>query len=74
MLTAKDAGGFLRPFQGLPEFAATVAIPGHAAFDPKTLSGIAYREGIPAAAAGTLEAAFARSRTIASGGTGARSP
>ena len=68
MLNTKDAGGFLRPFEGLTEFAATVGIPDHAAaYSAEDLSQIAWREGIPANPSGTLEAAFARSRKIARG-------
>ena len=68
MLSTKDAGGFLRHFQGLPELAATIGIPGHAnAYRPEELAGIAYREGIAADPAASIEAAFARSRKMARG-------
>ena len=68
MLSTKDAGGFLRHFQGLPELAATVQIPGQAnAYRAEELADIAYREGIAANPAASLEAAFAKSRHQARG-------
>ena len=68
MLSTKDAGGFLRHFQGLPELAATVQIPGQAnAYRAEDLADIAYREGIAANPAASLEAAFAKSRHQARG-------
>src|SRR5208337_5837 len=68
MLSTKDAGGFLRHFHGLTELAATIEIPGHAnAYRAEDLAYIAHREGISALAAGSLEAAFAKSRNLARG-------
>jgi dihydrofolate synthase / folylpolyglutamate synthase len=68
MLSTKDAGGFLRHFQGLTELAATVEIPGReAAYKAEDLAAIAHRAGIDAAPVGSLEAAFARSRRRAEG-------
>jgi dihydrofolate synthase/folylpolyglutamate synthase len=68
MLSSKDAGGFLRHFQGLPELAATVNIPGHAnAYRAEDLAAIAQREGLAANAAASLEDAFERSRAVARG-------
>ena len=68
MLSTKDAGGFLRHFQGLTELAATVEIPGHAAaYKADELANIANRQGIAADPAASLEAAFARSRKRANG-------
>ncbi len=68
MLSTKDASGFLRHFQGLTELAATVEIPGHqAAYKAEDLAAIAHREGLEAAPAASLEAAFARSRRRAAG-------
>ncbi|MFZ1108438.1 MAG: folylpolyglutamate synthase/dihydrofolate synthase family protein [Rhodomicrobium sp.] len=68
MLSTKDAGGFLRHFQGLTELTATVEIPGHeAAYKAEDLAAIAHRAGIDAAPAGSLEAAFAKSRNRAGG-------
>jgi len=68
MLSTKDAGGFLRHFQGLTELAATVEIPGQAsAYKAEDLAGIAQREGIAADPAANLEAAFERSRQMARG-------
>jgi dihydrofolate synthase / folylpolyglutamate synthase len=68
MLATKDAGGFLRHFQGLPELTATVQIPGQAnSYGAEALASIAYREGIAANPAASLEAAFAKSRNQARG-------
>ena len=68
MLSTKDAGGFLRHFQGLTEFAATIEIPGHqAAYKADELATIANREGIAADPAASLEAAFDWSRSRAQG-------
>jgi dihydrofolate synthase/folylpolyglutamate synthase len=68
MLSTKDAGGFLRHFQGLTELAATVEIPGHtAAYKAEELANIANSEGIAADPAASLEAAFASSRKLAQG-------
>ncbi len=68
MLSTKDAGGFLRHFQGLTELAATVEIPGQkAAYKADELADIANREGLDADPAVSLEAAFARSRRRAKG-------
>jgi dihydrofolate synthase/folylpolyglutamate synthase len=68
MLSNKDAGGFLRHFQGLTELAATIQIPGQAnAYRAEDLAAIAYREGIAANPAASLEAAFAKSRNQARG-------
>ncbi len=67
MLSTKDAGGFLRHFQGLTELAATVEIPGHAAYKADELAQIAHRAGIEATPAASLEAAFAQSRKYARG-------
>ncbi len=68
MLSTKDAGGFLRHFQGLTELAATIEIPGHAAaYKADELATIANREGIAADPAASLEAAFAWSRERAQG-------
>ena len=68
MLSTKDASGFLRHFQGLTELAATVEIPGHtAAYKADELAHIAYREGIAADPAESLEAAFESSRRLAQG-------
>ena len=68
MLSTKDAGGFLRHFQGLSELTATIQIPGQAnAYGAEDLAAIAYREGIPANPAASLEAAFAKSRYQARG-------
>ncbi len=68
MLTTKDAGGFLRHFHGLTLLSATVGIPGQSsAYKAEDLALIAHKEGIAADPAGSLEAAFARSRRIASG-------
>ncbi len=68
MLSTKDAGGFLRHFQGLTELAATVEIPGHAAaYKADELANIANRQGIAADPAASLEAAFAKSRKRANG-------
>ncbi len=68
MLNSKDAGGFLRHFQGLPELTATIQIPGQPnAYGAEDLAAIAYREGIAANPAASLEAAFAKSRNQARG-------
>jgi dihydrofolate synthase / folylpolyglutamate synthase len=68
MLSTKDAGGFLRHFQGLTELAATVEIAGHeASYKAEDLARIAHRAGIDALPAGSLEAAFAKSRNRAGG-------
>jgi dihydrofolate synthase/folylpolyglutamate synthase len=68
MLNSKDAGGFLRHFQGLPELTATIRIPGQPnAYGAEDLAAIAYREGIAANPAASLEAAFAKSRNQARG-------
>jgi dihydrofolate synthase/folylpolyglutamate synthase len=68
MLSTKDAGGFLRHFQGLPELAATVGIVGHdSAYGPDELAAIAQREGLAASPAASLEQAFDRSRRHARG-------
>jgi dihydrofolate synthase/folylpolyglutamate synthase len=68
MLSTKDAGGFLRHFQGLTELAATIEIPGHqAAYKADELATIANREGIAADPAASLEAAFDWSRSRAQG-------
>ncbi len=68
MLSTKDAGGFLRHFQGLTELAVTVQIPGQAnAYRAGDLAAIAHREGIAANPAASLEAAFAKSRKLARG-------
>ncbi|MFZ0569828.1 MAG: folylpolyglutamate synthase/dihydrofolate synthase family protein [Rhodomicrobium sp.] len=68
MLSTKDAGGFLRHFQGLTELAATIQIPGQAnAYRAEDLANIAHREGIAANPAGSLEAAFENSRKLARG-------
>ncbi len=67
MLSTKDAGGFLRHFQGLTELAATVEIPGYAAYKAEELAQIAHRAGIDATPAASLEAAFAQSRKYARG-------
>ncbi len=53
-------------FQGLTEHAATIEIPGHTAAY-KQLAHIAYREGIAADPAESLEAAFKSSRRLAQG-------
>ncbi len=66
MLSTKDAGGFLRHFQGLTELAATVEIPGQtSAYRAEDLAIIAHRHGIAASPAVSLEQAFAHSRAIA---------
>jgi dihydrofolate synthase / folylpolyglutamate synthase len=66
MLSTKDAGGFLRHFQGLTELAATVQIPGQInAYGAEDLAKIAHREGIMANPAESLEAAFEKSRRLA---------
>jgi dihydrofolate synthase/folylpolyglutamate synthase len=68
MLSTKDAGGFLRHFHGLTELAATIEIPGQMnTFKAEDLASIAHKEGIAADPAGSLEAAFARSRKRAQG-------
>ncbi len=68
MLSTKDAGGFLRNFQGLTELAATIQIPGQVnAYRAEDLATIAHREGITANPAGSLEAAFENSRKLARG-------
>jgi len=68
MLATKDAGGFLRHFQGLTELATTVAIPGQAnAYKAEELANLAHREGVRADPAATLADAFARSRKLARG-------
>ncbi len=68
MLSNKDAGGFLRHFHGLTELAATIEIPGQVnAYRAEDLAAIAHREGIAADPAGSLEAAFAKSRKLARG-------
>jgi dihydrofolate synthase/folylpolyglutamate synthase len=66
MLSTKDAGGFLRHFQGLTEMTATIGIPGHAnAYSAEDLAAAAHREGVHADPAGSLAEAFARSRRLA---------
>jgi dihydrofolate synthase/folylpolyglutamate synthase len=68
MLNSKDAGGFLRHFQGLTELAVTIEIPGQPnSYKAEDLASIAHREGIAADPAGSLEAAFAQSRKAARG-------
>lgn len=68
MLSTKDAGGFLRHFQGLTELASTIQIPGQAnAYKAEDLASIAHREGIAANPAGSLEGAFAKSCRLARG-------
>jgi dihydrofolate synthase/folylpolyglutamate synthase len=68
MLSTKDAGGFLRHFHGLTELAATIEIPGQMnAYKAEDLASIAHKEGIAAAPADSLEAAFAKSRKLARG-------
>jgi dihydrofolate synthase / folylpolyglutamate synthase len=68
MLSTKDAGGFFRPFQGLPELAVTLGIPGQPnAYRAEELAQIADREGIAAGPAASLEAAFEWSRKLARG-------
>ena len=68
MLSTKDAGGFLRHFQGLTELAATIQIPGQAnAYGAEDLADIAHRQGLAANPAISLEAAFERSREHARG-------
>jgi dihydrofolate synthase/folylpolyglutamate synthase len=68
MQSTKDAGGFLRHFQGLTEVAATLEIPGQQnAYKAAALAELAHREGIAAAPVASLEAAFARSRKLARG-------
>lgn len=68
MQSTKDAGGFLRHFQGLTEVAATLEIPGQPnAYKAAALAELAHREGIAAAPVASLEAAFARSRKLAKG-------
>jgi dihydrofolate synthase / folylpolyglutamate synthase len=68
MLSTKDAGGFLRHFQGLTELAATIEIPGQMnAYKAEDLASIAQKEGIAAGPADSLEEAFARSRKLARG-------
>ncbi len=66
MLSTKDAGGFLRHFQGLTEMTATVGMPGHAnAYSAEELAAVARREGVNAEPAASLAQAFARSRHLA---------
>lgn len=68
MLSTKDAGGFLRHFQGLTELTTTVEIPGQTnAYSAEDLATLAYREGLSANPAESLEAAFLRSRKMARG-------
>ncbi|MBJ7535259.1 bifunctional folylpolyglutamate synthase/dihydrofolate synthase [Rhodomicrobium vannielii ATCC 17100] len=68
MLSTKDAGGFLRHFQGLPELTATIDIEGQtSAYKADELAAIARREGLAAEPAGSLEEAFAKSRAAAKG-------
>jgi dihydrofolate synthase / folylpolyglutamate synthase len=68
MLGTKDAGGFLRHFHGLAELTVTVQIPGQkSALGAEELAAIAYREGIAANPAASLEAAFAKCRNQARG-------
>jgi dihydrofolate synthase/folylpolyglutamate synthase len=67
MLTTKDAGGFLRHFQGLTQLATTIGIPGQKnAYAAEDLAALAQREGVAASPATSLEDAFAQSRKVAS--------
>jgi dihydrofolate synthase / folylpolyglutamate synthase len=68
MLSTKDAGGFLRHFQGLTQLTATIGIPDHAdSYRAEDLAAIAVKEGIAADPAASLEAAFAQSNRAAPG-------
>jgi len=68
MMSNKDAGAFLGPFEGLTEFVAAVSIPGQPnAYTADELSTMARHQGLFAEPARDLEDAFNLSRSVAQG-------
>lgn len=66
MMAAKDAAGFLGPFQGLAEFVGTVAVPGQAnSYSADELATVARHCGLYAEPASSVREALALSRAVA---------
>jgi dihydrofolate synthase/folylpolyglutamate synthase len=68
MMSTKDAGAFLAPFEGLAEFVVPLSIPGQPnAYTAEELSDMARHQGLFSEPASGLEDAFNLSRSVGRG-------